>query len=276
MDRTTARTPAVAGLVIGDPSTGLDPAAASLAVARLKPGAEHIHWIHGDASALPELHVDLVTMTGTVAQVFLTEVDWADVLAVAHRALRPDGALVFETRRPGAQGWKAWTRGRTERRVDIPGAGVVHTWTELVEVASPLVSFQTVYVFEADGARLVSESTLRFRNQDEIVQSLSAAGFRVQEVREAPDRPGLGWCSSPAKSNDRVRLRPNRPWRSPLPPPVGPRRALKVPRGGSQEDGGSYGQRFVRRHRRPMPDHRVSPGQEDNKSLGRMDPRHRR
>jgi ubiquinone/menaquinone biosynthesis C-methylase UbiE len=171
--------------------TGLDPAAASLAIARAKPGADQVRWVHGDALALPELQVDLVTMTGNVAQVFLTDDDWAGVLAAAHRALRAGGSLVFETRRPAAQGWTAWTRGCTDHRVDIPGAGVVHTWTELVEVSLPLVSFQTVYVFEADGARLVSESTLRFRDQDEIEQSLSAAGFRVEEVREAPDRPGL-------------------------------------------------------------------------------------
>jgi hypothetical protein len=67
----------------------------------------------------------------------------------------------------------------------------VGPWTEPVEVSLPLVSFQTVYVFEANGAGLVSESTLRFRDQDEIEQSLSDAGFRVEEGREAPDRPGL-------------------------------------------------------------------------------------
>lgn len=171
--------------------TGLDPAAASLAVARAKPGADQVRLVHGDPLALPELQVDLVTMTGNVAQVFLTDDDWAGVLAAAHPALRPGGSLVFETRRPAAQGWTAWTRDRTERTTRIPGVGPVQVWTELVEAALPLVSFRTVYVFEADGAELVSESTLRFRDQDEIEDSLSAAGFRVDEVREAPDRPGL-------------------------------------------------------------------------------------
>lgn len=171
--------------------TGLDPAAASLAVARAKPGAEHVRWLHGDASVLPEIQVDLVTMTGNVAQVFLAEDDWAGVLAAAHRALRPGGALVFETRRPAAQGWTAWTRKRTERRVDIPGVGVVHTWTELVEVALPLLSFRVTYIFESDGAVLTSESTLRFRDCEEVEASLAAAGFQVCDVRDAPDRPGL-------------------------------------------------------------------------------------
>ena len=33
--------------------TGVDPAKASLDVARAKPGAERVRWIHGDATALP-------------------------------------------------------------------------------------------------------------------------------------------------------------------------------------------------------------------------------
>ncbi|WP_273651852.1 hypothetical protein [Cellulomonas fimi] len=40
---------------------------------------------------------------------------------------------------------------------------------------------------------LTSDSTLRFREQDEVVRSLAAAGFTVTEVRDAPDRPGREW-----------------------------------------------------------------------------------
>jgi hypothetical protein len=45
-------------------------------------------------------------------------------------------------------------------------------------------------VFESDGAVLTSDSTLRSRHRDEVAGSLAAAGFVVDEVREAPDRPG--------------------------------------------------------------------------------------
>jgi hypothetical protein len=45
-------------------------------------------------------------------------------------------------------------------------------------------------VFHADGVELSSESTLRFRTRDEISESLEAAGFTVEDVRDAPDRPG--------------------------------------------------------------------------------------
>jgi SAM-dependent methyltransferase len=52
--------------------TGVDPAGASLDVARAKPGADTVRWLHGDAATLPPMQVDLAVMTCNVAQVFLT------------------------------------------------------------------------------------------------------------------------------------------------------------------------------------------------------------
>lgn len=46
------------------------------------------------------------------------------------------------------------------------------------------------YIFESDGTRLTPASTLRFLTRDEVSASLAAAGYRTEEVREAPDRPG--------------------------------------------------------------------------------------
>ena len=36
----------------------------------------------------------------------------------------------------------------------------------------------------------VSDSTLRFRSRDELTNSLIAASLVVDEIRDAPDRPG--------------------------------------------------------------------------------------
>lgn len=47
---------------------GVDPAEASVAVARAKPGGERVRWIRGDATSLPPLCVDMATMTANVAQ----------------------------------------------------------------------------------------------------------------------------------------------------------------------------------------------------------------
>jgi SAM-dependent methyltransferase len=96
---------------------GVDPAAASLDVARAKPGGDRVRWIHGDV-------------------------------------------------------------------------GPVQSWVQLTEVRGDLVTFRGTVVFEADGAVLTSDSTLRFRGRDQVTRSLLAAGFSVDEVRDAPDRPG--------------------------------------------------------------------------------------
>jgi SAM-dependent methyltransferase len=170
---------------------GVDPAAASLNVARCKPGADQVRWIQGEASDAPPLAVDLAVMTGNVAQVFVTDTDWHQALRALGEAVRDEGWLVFETRDPARRAWERWTRDHTYRRFDVPGVGKVSTWIELVDVAEPLVSFRHVFRFAGDGSELTSDSTLRFRDQGEIADSLTNAGFRLREVRDAPDRPGL-------------------------------------------------------------------------------------
>jgi SAM-dependent methyltransferase len=170
--------------------TAVDPAAASLAVARTKPGADRVRWVHGYATDLPPLQVDLVTMTANVAQVFVTDAEWASTLRAAYAALRPGGRLVFETRDPAARAWLEWNRERSYQRTVVPGVGGVEAWHELLDMRGELVSFRSTVVFESDGAVLTSESTLRFRHRDEVTASLAAAGYVVDQMRQAPDRPG--------------------------------------------------------------------------------------
>ena len=169
---------------------GVDPAEASLEVARGKEFADRVRWIHGDATTLPPLQVDLATMTGNVAQVFLTDEEWSATLDGVHAALKPDGRFVFETRDPARRGWLEWTREQTHQVTEVPAVDTVESWSDLVKVELPFVSFRGTYVFASDGAVLTSDSTLRFRERDELDESLAAAGFAVDEVRDAPDRPG--------------------------------------------------------------------------------------
>ena len=171
--------------------TAIEPAVASLEIARAKANAASVRWLAGDVTSVPVLQVDVVTMTGNVAQVFLTDDAWASVLRRAATSLRTGGHLVLETRDPAQQAWREWNRDATFRRVDIEGASVVRTWVDVADVALPLVTFTTTFVFESDGAVLTSASTLRFRTRDEIGETLIEAGFVVDDVRNAPDRPGL-------------------------------------------------------------------------------------
>ncbi|MEU5343609.1 class I SAM-dependent methyltransferase [Streptomyces sp. NPDC020766] len=169
---------------------GVDPALASLDVARGKPGSERVRWIHGDATTLPPLQADLATMTANAAQQIVDPQAWRKSLRGAFEALRPGGHFVFETRDPARRAWEKWNRESSYGVTEIPGVGAVETWDELVEVDGPLVTFRSSYVFAADGEVLISESTLRFRERDEIEADLAAQGYVVEDVRDAPDRPG--------------------------------------------------------------------------------------
>ena len=116
--------------------TAVDPAAESLAVARTKPAADRVRWVHGCTTDLPPLQVDPVTMTANVAQVFLTDAEWAATLPAAHAA----------------------------------------------------------------------------RHQDEVTASLAAAGYVVDEVRQAPDRPA---ASGLHRATGRRRLNRDLTWAAP-------------------------------------------------------------
>ena len=73
------------GLVV----VGSDPAAASLDVARTKPGADRVRWIHGDLTAWPPMQLDVATMTGNVAQAIVTDDEWMTTLGAIGTSLRP-------------------------------------------------------------------------------------------------------------------------------------------------------------------------------------------
>ncbi|MFF2509035.1 class I SAM-dependent methyltransferase [Streptomyces sp. NPDC058067] len=169
---------------------GVDPARASVDVARVKPGAERVRWICGDATTLPPLRVDLATMTANVAQAVVDPQGWRETLRGAYEALRPGGHLVFETRDPARRAWEEWNRAESYAETRIPGVGVVESWVEVTDVSGPLVTFRWTYVFAEDGEVLTSDSTLRFRERDEVESDLAAQGFVVADVRDAADRPG--------------------------------------------------------------------------------------
>ncbi|MEO3936838.1 class I SAM-dependent methyltransferase [Dermatophilaceae bacterium Soc4.6] len=167
---------------------GVDPAGASLDIARTKPLAESVTWVQGDATALVgrEVGADLVVMTGNVAQVFVSDADWSTTLEAVHDCLHLGGWFVFETRRPEVRDWEQWHVALTT--IDLADGNSVIVGRTVTEVAPPLVTFESQTT--VGGQVIASASTLRFRGRDEIEQDLSEHGFDLVDVRDAPDRPG--------------------------------------------------------------------------------------
>lgn len=167
---------------------GVDPAQASLDVARAKPYADRVTWVDGDATALVGrvADADLAVMTGNVAQVFVGDEDWLDTLHAVRSCLRIGGWFVFETRRAEMRDWETWTRPPTQ--VTLPDGRTAVQSCTVTDVALPLLTFEGWTRIE--GEVLWSTSTLRFRSQEEVTADLERSGFEVVEVRDAPDRPG--------------------------------------------------------------------------------------
>ena len=170
--------------------TGVDPALASLDVARAKPGGDRVRWIHGDATSLPRLQVDLATMTGNVAQAIVERADWEATLRGIYDALCPGGYLIFETRDPADRAWEGWNRTASYGVTEIDGIGAVESWHEVTDVNGSLVSFRSTTVFASDSEVLTFDSTLRFREREEVEADLVTNGYVIDDVRGAPDRPG--------------------------------------------------------------------------------------
>jgi len=169
--------------------TAVDPDEDAIDVARHKEGADAVEWIVGDASDLPPMSANLVTMTANVAQHFLSDAEWDAALAAIRDALLPGGHLVFESRRPEARAWDGWTPERTLVEADVEDLGHVRAWQEVLDVTGHNVTFRSSNAFE-DGTVIEVDTTLRFRTEQELRVSLAAAGFETLEVRDAPDRPG--------------------------------------------------------------------------------------
>lgn len=169
---------------------GVDPSGPYLDIARGKVHAERVTWVHGTAPDVLPLQVDMAVMTANAAQEILSDSEWLQSLEAICSALRPGGRFVFESRDPARRPWEQWTKQHTHRVVDVPGDDQVESWVQVTSVQGELVSFGSPTIFRRDGVRIDSTSTLRFRSREALSDSLESTGFAVEEVRDAPDRPG--------------------------------------------------------------------------------------
>lgn len=87
-------------------------------------------------------------------------------------------------------------RAASLSRAHVPRVGAGQSWAEVTDILGDLVSFQSIFVFEADGTVLTSETTLHFRQRDEVADSLMAAVSSWMICVTHPTGPVVSWSSS--------------------------------------------------------------------------------
>ncbi len=154
-----------------------------LDLARISLCGKDVTWIVGDALKLEAYNADFAIMTGHVAQFHLTDDYWANALKSIHNSLHVGGFLSFESRNPDIQSWiKSWPSKVSPRSVVDSSAGEVKWWNQLLDIKDAVVRYEIHYLFIKSGEELVSLTTLRFRTEEELSQSLVKAGFAIKNI----------------------------------------------------------------------------------------------
>jgi SAM-dependent methyltransferase len=171
---------------------GVDPDEAMLGFARSRPGGEGVHWVHGDSRSITAAAVDLVVMSGNVAQAIVGEA-WARTLSDVFLALRPGGILAFESRNPAVRAWERWTRQHTYGARET-GSGPLVEWMEVTGISvDGTVVIEAHNIFEATNEHLVYTDRLAFRSRHQIESDLASAGLLALNVwggwRQEPFSP---------------------------------------------------------------------------------------
>jgi len=156
--------------------TGVDPAAAMLAVARSKSHAEQVEWVEASAQSYKaQRRFDLIVMTGHAFQVLLTDADVLAVLETMRAHLTERGRVAFETRNPRVD-WAGEWAGRARR---LPGGKLLET-LEITGKDGEFISFQTSC--RLPHGTLTTSSTLRFPSREHVEALIARSGLAVREV----------------------------------------------------------------------------------------------
>ena len=156
--------------------TGVDGAAAMLAVARRKPYAERVEWVESSAETYrSQQRFDLIVMTGHAFQALLTDVEALAVLRTMRRLLKERGRAAFERRNPRVDWVGEWTA-----RSRMLSGGELGESLSITAADGEFISFQTSY--RTLDRTLSTSSTLRFSSREHIEALITHSGLRVREV----------------------------------------------------------------------------------------------
>ncbi len=181
----------------GHQVTGVDPAAAMLAVAKRKPFAGQVEWVESSAQDYrSQKRFELIVMTGHALQCLPTDVDALDTFKTMRRHLENRGRIVFESRNPQVDWAGIW--GKRKPVVHKCSSGELIETLENIVKDDEFVSFQTSYRFK--GRVLTTNSRLRFPCREHIQELLLGSQLAVRNL--FGDWAGGGF--DPANSSEMI------------------------------------------------------------------------
>lgn len=159
--------------------TGVDPAAAMLAVAKSKPHAQQVEWVAcSGQSYKSHRRFDLIVMTGHAFQVLRTDAEALAALGTMCGHLNDRGRIAFETRNPRVDWAGEWAARPPLVRM-LPGGQLLET-SEITGQDGEFISFQTSYRFPR--VTLTTSSTLRFPSREHVEALIARSGLVVRDL----------------------------------------------------------------------------------------------
>lgn len=164
--------------------TAIDPNEEAIDYAKSKVCPGDVMWQVGDSTNLQTNSFEAIVMTANVAQVFLTEESWINVVADAYRALKPGGHFIFDTRNPLAKVWEQWEKDTTpDVATDLMTGESLEIWTQYEGFVDDVFTFYETVKKAGTGEVMIHEKMrLKFRTQETIYQSLKDAAFTQIQV----------------------------------------------------------------------------------------------
>lgn len=164
--------------------TAIDPNEEAIHVAKTKIDTKNITWIVGDSADLQSNSFDAVIMTANVAQVFLSETSWQQLLTNVYRALKPGGSFIFDCRNPEVKVWESWEKDLTPDYATNEETGErLEIWTTYDGFIQDIYTFyETVKVQDTNEIVTKVKLELKFRTKEELEHSIQTAGFTIERI----------------------------------------------------------------------------------------------
>ena len=173
--------------------TGVDPSEQMLEQAKKKQGADKVRWVCSGAEDFrSNQKFDLITMTGHVFQVFITDEDIQNILKTMKLHLSKEGIISFESLNPSVQQWDKWTSGTLQTLTT--NKETIKCWKEIISIEGTKVNFYNVYQFP--DTTLKTKSTWGFYSYKDLKIKIEQEGFNISQVYG-------DWSQTPFTDNSR-------------------------------------------------------------------------